>query len=160
MAAGAAFSVKVTGLEKSKRAMGKTAKVFPRQLEKNMRLAGEIVIGAARKQFKGSRTRAIYSISGGRRKKRKKPRPVTSPKDKLGIFEGAYTKSISLDARVTGPKKRRTFIVEVGPSVVYAAAHEFGTGNMPQRQVLTPAVAETANQVFRLIGKSMKVMQI
>lgn len=158
--AGISLKMRVMGSKKMEAAMKRNVRVFEPAVMKQITLAGEVVIGAARKEFKGSRTRSLYEISGGKRKLRAKPRAITSPPKQLGVFEGAYRKSISQDVEIKGPRTRRRWTTTVGPTVIYAAAHEFGKGNLPERQVLTPAIKKTQNKVFKIIGKAFKVLRI
>jgi hypothetical protein len=136
-------------------------KNFMGTLERNVRLAAEIVTGAAKEQFVGERTRALNMISGGRVITRKPPRPISSPADKLGVFTGHYRRAIGNSIRVIGKRVH----AEVGPlaAVPYARVHEFGgkAGRnvvMPKRPVISPAVEATKERVFRLIGKTFRVL--
>jgi hypothetical protein len=118
--------------------------LFMPEMGRNLKLAGEIVIGKSREQFQGSRTRA-----------RRKGRAVTSPDDKLGVDTGQYRKSITQDARRVGTRR---WVTEVGPQVKYARVHELGIGRQPRRQVLTPGVKKSEAQVVRIIGRTFRVV--
>jgi len=157
----ARMRVRIIGAKRSRRELEKSRRRFQPAVEKNLRAAGEIIIGQARREFKGSRTRSLYSISGGKRKRRNPPRPVTSPPRKLGVFEGTYRQSISMDLKDSRRgRSGRRWVAEIGPTVIYAHRHEFGTKGMPQRQVLTPAVKKKQREVFKRIGRSFKVVGI
>jgi hypothetical protein len=113
------------------------AVALPGQAEKFVRYAGELVIGESKRQFVGSRTRSLYAISGGRRVRRNPPRPVTSPPNKLGVFEGRYRQAITQDVRHTG----HFWETEIGPEgIPYARVHELGIGRMPKRPVMQPGL--------------------
>ncbi|MBP7570904.1 MAG: hypothetical protein KBA95_12665 [Acidobacteria bacterium] len=137
-------------------------KLQPEML-RNLHRASALLVGEAQKWFRGSRTRALYTIRGGRRVKRPHPLPVTSPPHMLGVFEGYYRQQINYGLSSLG----KTMTSEVGPAgVIYARIHEFGgrTGRghgayMPPRPVLTPAIAKTQEAVFGLLGQSFKVLK-
>jgi hypothetical protein len=133
----------------------KAERKFPRALETNLRLAGEFVIGASKKQFKGMRTSALYKIRGGRRVARTPPLPVTAPRHMLAVFEGQYRKSITQDVQRKGSKR---WLTEIGPEVPYARVHELGKRGMPKRQVLTPGVKQSEKDVFKILGRTFKVI--
>lgn len=116
---------------------------------------GEVVRREAISQFAGERTRALYQIVGGKRRKRKRPRPVTSPPHQLGIFSGLYRRTISYQVTTSG----RAVRVEVGPvGIQYPRAHEYGLGRMPKRPVLEPAVAAARPVVERIWRRPVEVI--
>jgi len=144
------LNVRLVGDKKFKKELERGARRIIPETEKRLRRVSAFVVGDAQKQFKGSRTRALYKISGGRRVKRKKPRAVTSPANKLGIFTGQYRKSISFAIE----RKRRKLRSVIGPvGIIYAAVHEFGTHGQKKRQVLTPAVKMNEQRITRELGK-------
>lgn len=137
--------LKILGLKEWRRDLGAAARKIPGEQLKNTRKAAEIIVGQARKEFKGSRTRA-----------RRKKRPVTSPPDKLGVDIGTYRKQISATVRRRG----KSVVAEVGPvGLVYPVLHEYGLGRMPKRQVITPAVEKTEDKQIALIGRTFKVLR-
>ena len=147
------LSIKFVGLKAFQKSMKRAGRRLPSILEQQLRKAGEVVIGEARKQFKGERTRALYIVKKGKRKKRRNPRPVTSPPDKLGIFEGTYTKQISQQLSGSG----RSLRTEIGPvGVPYARRHELGI-RMPKRPVLAPAIKEAEPKVVAILGRSFRI---
>lgn len=151
----AEIRIRFIGRKEFQREMERAAVRFNPELAKNVRKAGEIIIGQARKEFKGERTRARFKISGGRRVTRKPPRAVTSPPGKLGVFEGTYRKQISQSLSRSG----KSIKSEIGPvGVPYARRHELGTQGMPRRQVLTPAVKKTEKDVVRILGRTFGVV--
>lgn len=153
-----AFGIKIRflGVTAMRRQLDRAQRRFGPEMEKNLRKSGEIVVSAAKREFRGNRTRALYEISKGRRRKREFPRPITSPPHMLGVWTGQYRKSITYDLR---HKTRRTYAIEVGPEgIIYARAHEFGIGRMPQRQVLTPGVKKSERKVVQLLGTTFKVI--
>lgn len=148
---------KIIGLDDLRRDVAKAADELPPEINQNVAKAAEIVLGAALENFKGERTHALYEIHGGKRRKREIPRPITSPPEMLGVFEGTYRKSITTSVQRLG----KSTTAEIGPvGIRYAPVHEFGGGNnIPARPVLTPAVADTAERVFDLIGQSFRVIR-
>jgi len=138
------FNIRWVGLDAFHKRMSGAGKRVESELEKNMRKAGEYVIGASMKQFSGSRTRA-----------RRRGRPVTAPADRLAVDYGTYRQSISQDVRRVG---RHKWTTEVGPTVKYARVHELGLRGMPKRQVLTPGVKDSEAAVFRVIGTTFRVV--
>jgi len=141
--------------EQFDRNLKRAKKKLPGEIEKNLSKAAEYVIGQAKQEFQGERTRALYMIKGGRAVRRKNPRPVSSPPGKLGIFEGTYRKAITKRIVRSG----RYIDALVGPfGIAYARRHEFGTGGMPKRPVLAPAIAKTQHIVEKLIGESFDVL--
>ena len=149
--------VRWIGRKKFERDMKRAARRLPSEMHRRLAMAGEAIVGEAQAHgFQGERTRALYRISGGRRVARKPPRAVTSPPNKLGVFSGAYRRAMSYE--ITG--RKRHLNAEVGPvQIRYAPAHEFGLGNMPQRQVLTPAIKAKEKLVFALLGKTFNVLR-
>ena len=149
--------IKIIGTKKAAREMKAAASKFEPQMKRNLRKAGEVVIGEAKKQFQGIRTRAKYLPGGPKgRTLRDPPRAVTSRPHKLGTFTTTYKKSITQEMKQTGKKKWST---TVGPQgAPYARSHEFGLGHMPKRQVLTPAVKKATPKVVKLIGATFKVI--
>lgn len=149
------IGVRIVGATELRREIETASRRVVPEAEQNVRKASEVVVGAALRQFKGSRTRALYEISGGKRIARKPPRPVTSPPDKLGVWEGTYRRAITYDVSRRGKQVES----EVGPvGIAYARRHEFGILGMPQRQVITPAVEETKDRVFGLIARTFEVL--
>lgn len=145
------------GLKRFRRDMDRGAKKLRPALRRNLGLAAEAVVGEAQRHgFRGSRTRARFRISGGRRVARIPPWPVTSPPSKLGVFTGFYRRAISKDIKQSG----RRLTAEVGPvGVRYARAHEFGVGRMPERPVIGPAVKAQEKYVYRLLGRTFEVLR-
>lgn len=151
-----AWNIKILGANELRQELATAGASVPGELEKNVRRAGEIVTSAAQRNFKGSRTRALYQILNGKRVRRKPPWPVTSPPDMLGVFEGTYRRAISYDVTHVGTR----VTAEVGPvKVVYAPVHEFGLGRMPARPVLTPAVESNKERVFAMLGMTFQVLK-
>lgn len=147
--------VRIVGATELRRELETARKNVMPEAERNVRRASEVVLGSAVRQFQGSRTRSLYEIKGGKRVTRKPPRPVTSPPDRLGVFEGTYRRGITYDVSRTG----KIVQSEIGPvGIVYAHRHEFGILGMPQRQVLTPAVEETKKRVFEIIERTFTVL--
>ena len=138
------FNVKWIGLKSYQRHMQKASQKFAGELQKNLRKAGEIVIGESKKQFEGSRTRAV-----------RKGRAITAPRKKLAVDYGTYRRSISQDPRRVG---RNRWTTEIGPTVKYARVHEMGLRGMPKRQILTPGVKQSEAQVIRILGTTFKVV--
>ena len=138
-------SIVIRGLRKLRRDMRSAEQRFTAQMDHQLKLAAETVVGEAQRSgFQGERTRA-----------RMKGRPVTSPPNKLGIFEGTYRRAIGYD--LMGPANNR--VAEVGPATIkYARRHEYGTKGMPKRPVMGPAVDATQDQVFKLLGRTFKVL--
>lgn len=144
------------GLIPLERDLTKASLSFGAEVEKNLRLASEGVTTEAKRNFRGSRTRSLYTIRGGRRVKRNPPLPITSPPNMLGVFEGRYRQAITYSVSKSGSR----YLSEVGPvGIPYAPAHEFGTGRLPARPVLTPAVEKRQEETFRLIGLSFRVLR-
>jgi hypothetical protein len=136
------------------------ARIVP-ELEKNMNTAALLVLGDAQRRIRGSRTRSFFEVVGGRRKRRKTPRAVTAKPNETGIFEGRLRQSASHDIRRKGAK---VIDVELGFATVYAPVHEnglragFGNRPMPRRPFLGPAIKAKAEAVFRIIGRTFKVI--
>lgn len=121
---------------------------FNPRLRQQLAKAAEVVVGKARQQFVGSRTRSFYRISGGKRVARRPPWPVTAPPKKLGIFSGHYRKQISKTVKGRG----RRLYAEIGPvGIRYAAVHEFGTHGQKKRPVLGPALEQSRGEVERIL---------
>lgn len=140
------LKIRWVGLRELRRRLFRSSQLIAPELERNLRAAGEVVIGKSRQQFRGSRTRA-----------RRRGRAVTAPGDKLAVDYGTYRRSISQDIRRLG---RRNWTTEVGPTVKYAPVHELGIGRMPKRQVLTPGVEKSEREVFRIIGRTFRVVSV
>ena len=155
------FNIRWVGLNAFRKRMSGAGKRVESELEKNMRKAGEYVIGASRKQFHGSRTSIYRNRDGSYKKRAKSLKFVKSPKfnrahpKKLAIWTQKYSDSISQDVRRVG---RHKWTTEVGPTVWYAELHEKGIGGMPKRQVLTPGVKDSEAAVFRVIGTTFRVV--
>ena len=151
-----AGKVFILGLKELKDDVKDAERDFATEVERNIRDAADMVVGLAQRNFRGSRTRALYMIRGGRRVKRKPPRPITSPPHMLGVFEGTYKRAISRDVRRNG----KMVTAEIGPvGIRYARRHEFGTLGMPQRMVLTPAVEDSRERNFAMLGQSFRVLR-
>lgn len=149
------ISVRVLGLRRLQRTFARAKRGLLGATRSNLEKASLVLVGAAQKQFEGERTRARYKISGGERVERDNPRPVTSPPDRLGVFTGNYRNRITFDIKKSG----RKLTAEVGPAgVPYARRHELGI-RTPERQVLTPAVKESADEIFRILGTSFEVLR-
>lgn len=148
------LDVKILGLRRLQRTFARARRRLLGVTRSRLEKASLVVVREAQRQFEGERTRAVYEIKGGKRKRRESPRPVTSPPDKLGVFTGNYRKRITFDIK----KGNRKLIAEVGPAgVPYALRHELGT-RTPERQVMTPAAKESADEVFRILGTSFEVL--
>jgi hypothetical protein len=150
-----AVRVRVIGAKKLQRALDKAAKQFNPLLRRNLAKAANVVVGESQKQFVGSRTRAEYRISGGRRVRRKQPRPVTAPRNKLAVFEGTYRRQISY--KVRGRKRR--LVAEIGPvGIRYARVHEFGTHGQRRRPVMGPGLKNATPAVTRILGRTFSAV--
>jgi phage gpG-like protein len=151
------IGIRIEGTEEQARDLERAGDRLPQALDTQLRLASELIVGASQRNFKGERTRAEYEIKGGKRVRRKTPRPVTSPANMLGVFEGRYRQSISYTVT---RHQNLTLSSEIGPvGVIYAPVHEFGLGVIPARPVLTPAIDSTRDRVYGLIGHAFKVVR-
>ncbi|RMF18882.1 MAG: hypothetical protein D6760_13535 [Deltaproteobacteria bacterium] len=149
------IGIRVLGLRRFREDIAHENALRKSRIGAKLARAAEYVASDAKRNFKGERTRARYMIKGGRRVRRKHPRPVTSPPNMLGVFEGTYRRAITWTLRRSG----REIVAEVGPSgIKYPPAHEFGTHGMPKRPVLTPAVEKNRQRVFRLLGAAIRIV--
>lgn len=141
------IAILMIGVAQVEREFEVRAAQMPSNAERFVRRAGEIIIGESRKQFVGSRTRSRYEIRGGKRVARHPARPVTSPADKLGVFEGTYRKQITQDVRRVASG---TYETEIGPDgIPYARVHELGIGRMPKRPVMAPGLEAALPKIER-----------
>jgi hypothetical protein len=141
-----AFGIKILGIDRLNRDMRRASHLFRPTMRKNLGLVLEEMTGWAKEnRFQGERTRA-----------RRKKRPVTAPPKILGIDTGHYRGAVSYDMKWKG----KTLSAEFGPmGVKYARVHEFGLGVMPQRQVIEPTIDEFTEDVFRVLGKTFRVLR-
>jgi hypothetical protein len=150
------FRVAIYGVNGTAAAFKADAKAIESETGRAVAKAGEFVIGDSRLQFEGERTHALYEISGGRVTRRRNPSTVTSPANKLGVFEGTYRKAISQEIAHSGS----LWSTEVGPvGIPYAAAHEFGTARLPRRPVLGPGVDAALPKIDRVLGAVVRVIK-
>lgn len=145
------MKIKWIGLARFQRKAGDASRKIPRALRERLTKGAAVVIRTgARKYFKGERTKAIRSHKPPYRR-RKSPRPITSPPDKLGSFTGAYRNKMGFDVRRRG---RGAEAVLGTPADIgkYAAAHEFGLGRMPARPVFSRAAKDEEDFIVRQLG--------
>lgn len=150
--------VRVVGAKDLADDIQRAGRRLPSELVKKMRRATELTLRYAKeKRFKGSRTRALYQIKGGKRVKRKNPRPVTAPPGILGVFEGTYRSSLTGSIR----RKPRGVRSIIGPGVrlAYPIAHELGLNGMPKRPVLEPSIDENVERIERVLGTALEVIR-
>lgn len=138
------LNIKVLGTAELLRGLKKSERRFQSQLRRNLAKAAEVVVGNSKREFKGSRTRAI-----------RKGRPVTAPRGKLAVDFAQYKKAISKEIR--GRRDRlRAIIGPVG--IRYARRHELGTRGMPKRPVLVPGLKKSERFVVQLLGRTLRVI--
>jgi hypothetical protein len=157
------LKVAILGRKKLEGDLRKAQARFIPELERNMGLAADIVLGDAQRRIRGSRFRALYQ---GRTTKgfpipRKKPRAITAKANETGVDRSRLRQSASSEVKRRGG---RAVDAEIGFGVVYAPVHEkglragFGNRPMPRRPFLGPAIKAKAEAVFRILGKTFKVL--
>ena len=149
-------NVLILGGKRLERDLALAAKDLLPAMVRNTKKAAAVVVGQAQRNVTGgTRTGAKYRIKGGKKVRRKKPLPVTAKEGQLAVFEGRLRGSISADIQVQGGKVVQA---EVGPTVDYGKDHEEGLNGQKKRPFLGPALEQTKEEVFRLIGKSFRVI--
>jgi phage gpG-like protein len=145
---------KLTGVEKLLKRLKTARKKNPHDMRRQLTIASAAVERSAKKNMRGSRTRAI-----------RLGRPVTAREGVLGIDRGTLRASINFKIRT----KRKTFgqmwmVSRIGPQrVVYGRIHELGgiAGRgavIPRRPYLGPALKENEALIKRLLSKSFHVV--
>lgn len=133
------YFIRLTGVRLFRAFLAVKAQLTGNAVEQTLRRVGERIARDAAKNFQGERTRAKFVPSRKGRRRRKRPRGVSSPPDKLGSFTGQLRRSIGVRVEKSGFK----VAVLVGPRarVKYAAVHELGYAplHIPKRPFLTPA---------------------
>lgn len=147
--------VEIIGGKRLERDLTVAGVKFRPAMERNVTKAAALVVGQAQRNVTGgTRTGAKYKIKGGRKVRRKKPLPVTAKRGQLAVFEGRLRQSITADVSVHG----KVVEAEVGPLVHYGKDHEEGINGQKKRPFLGPALNQTKEEVFRLIGKTFRVI--
>lgn len=132
-----AFSISVIGAKSILRSFRKASKAIGSETRKNLLKAGSVIQANAKKNFKPRSAKGVRN-------------PLRGPKT-LRVQTGQYRRSIQVKARGTGFDT----VVEVFPTVGYAKKHEIGEG-VPARQVMGPALEDSAKQVIAIVGKSFR----
>ena len=140
--------VVITGARELARDLDRGGRRLPSAVEKAVRLASELLVGAAQREMQGSRTRAI-----------RLGRAITARPGVLGIDYGRLRQSMSY----TVERRGRLIRGEVGPRVVYARIHELGGvagrgARIPRRPYLAPAIKKTASKILKLLGRAFSVV--
>jgi len=147
--------VEIIGGKRLERDLAVAGVNFMPAMERNVTKAAALVVGQAQRNVTGgTRTGAKYKIKGGQKVRRKKPLPVTAKRGQLAVFEGRLRQSITADVSVRG----KVVEAEVGPLVHYGKDHEEGLNGQKKRPFLDPALKRKQEAVFRLIGKTFKVI--
>ena len=134
----AAFSISVIGATSLLRSFRRASKAVGSETRKNLLKAGSVIQGAAKKNFKPRSAKGV-------------PNPLRGPKT-LRVQTGQLRRSIRVRARGTGFDT----IVEIGPTVGYAERHEIGSGGVPARPFMRPALEDTEKQVLAIVGRSFR----
>lgn len=147
--------VEIIGGKRMERDLTAARVKFRPAMERNVTKAAALVVGQAQRNVTGgTRTGAKYKIKGGRKVRRKKPLPVTARPGQLAVFEGRLRQSITAEVSAKG----ETVDAEVGPLIHYGKDHEEGLNGQKKRPFLGPALDQTREAVFRLIGKTFRVV--
>ena len=133
-------SVTFKGDKKFARRMKKAPKKVRGEAGRRLLRAGEILAGAAKKEIRGSRTRA-----------KREGRPVTARPNRLGIDTGRGRQAISVKQR-RGGKIMEVIVAAFG--VAYMSIHEL----RGKYVWLRPAVRASAKRIKVQMGKVFKVV--
>ena len=147
-------SVRIKGLRKLQKRVKRALRGNPQEIREKLVEAGSLVELSAKKNIRGSRTRA-----------KRKGRNVTAPSNVLANDQGTLRLSIKFKVTMRKSKTKIRALVTIGPQRVrYGAIHEFGGtagrgARIPARPYLGPALDTNESAIIKLLGQSFKLVR-
>ncbi len=138
--AGMDVAVTLKGDKRFRKRMQKAPKKVRSEAEKRLRIGGELLVGAAQKEIRGSRSRA--KRTGG---------AVTAKAGRLGVDTGRGRQSIAVQVRKKG---KFTEVVVAAFGVSYMSIHEL----RGKYTWLKPGLRKVSKRIKKEFGQIFKVV--